>query len=74
MKKIAHTLDFKDQKIYAGTDTHKLSWKVTILTESISHKTFSQPPEPEVLYNYLKRNFPGATYYSAYEVTKKKKL
>lgn len=69
MKKKEQTLDFRDLKIYVGIDTHKLSWKVTILTESISHKTFSQPPDPEILYNYLIRNFPGAIYYSAYEAS-----
>jgi transposase len=30
-------------------------------------KTFTQPPEPKVLYEYLKKNFPGGTYHSAYE-------
>ncbi len=31
------------------------------------HKTFSQPPNPETLYQYLVKNFPGGTYHSAYE-------
>jgi transposase len=62
-------LDFSGQNIYIGLDTHKNSWKVTILTDTISHKTFSQNPDPEVLCNYLVRNFPGATYYSAYEAS-----
>jgi len=62
-------LDFSGQNIYVGLDTHKNSWKVTILTDTISHKTFSQDPVPEVLHNYLERNFPGATYYSAYEAS-----
>jgi len=30
-------------------------------------KTFSQDPRPEILYQYLKRNFPGGIYHSAYE-------
>lgn len=60
-------IDFKDQKIYIGFDVHLKSWRVTILTEKLSHKTFSQPPKPEVLSNYLLKNFPGGTYYSAYE-------
>jgi transposase len=30
-------------------------------------KTFSQDPKPEILYQYLKRNFPGGIYHSAYE-------
>ena len=69
MKTQQTTIDFKGHNIYIGLDTHKISWKVTILTDTISHKTFTQPPEPEVLFNYLKRNFPGANYFSAYEAS-----
>lgn len=60
-------LDFSGQNIYAGFDVHLKSWKVTIMTEKLLHKTFSQDPKPEVLYEYLKKNFPGGTYHSAYE-------
>ena len=37
------------------------------MTEHLEHKQFTQPPEAEVLKNYLSRNFPGGTYYSVYE-------
>jgi len=37
------------------------------LTQQFEHKTFSQPPDPSVLTNYLERNFPGATYHAVYE-------
>lgn len=60
-------LSFKGQNIYVGIDVHLKSWTVTILTENTSHKRFTQPPKAEVLANYLKRTFPDATYYSAYE-------
>jgi len=40
---------------------------VTIMTEKLTHKTFSQSPKPELLYNYLSKNFPGGIYHSAYE-------
>ena len=29
------------------------------MTEKLNHKTFSQPPKPEILYQYLAKNFPG---------------
>jgi transposase len=61
------TINFRGQNIYVGFDVHKKDWKVTIMADSIVHKSFTQPPEPECLVNYLKLNFPGATYYSAYE-------
>lgn len=60
-------LDFSDQNIYVGMDTHRKQITVTIRGEHISHKTFSQPPNPDILVRYLKKNFPGANYYAAYE-------
>jgi transposase len=60
-------IDFTGQNIYVGFDAHLKSWKVTVMAENMIYKTFTQPPNPEGLYNYLKRNFPGGDYYSAYE-------
>lgn len=60
-------LDFKGQNIFVGIDVHKQSWAVTILTEDLLHKTFTQPASAETLKNYLESNFPGATYNSVYE-------
>ena len=62
-------LNFTGQNIYVGMDTHKNSWKVSIVYNELLIKTFVQPPEPDVLYNYLKRNYPGATYHTAYEAS-----
>jgi len=60
-------LDFKGQNIFVGIDVHLKSWTVTILTEKLMHKTFTQPCNTEILCNYLKRNFPGGDYNSVYE-------
>jgi transposase len=60
-------LDFNGQNIYVGFDVHLKSWTVTILTDRLYHKTFNQPPQPKVLYEYLSKNFPGAQYHTAYE-------
>lgn len=59
--------DFNGQPIYVGLDVHLKSWKVTVMTEKLTIKTFSQDPRPELLHQYLVRNFPDGTYYSAYE-------
>jgi transposase len=48
-------------------DVHKKSWSVSIHTEHFEHKTFTQSPEVEILVNYLRRTFPGATYHCVYE-------
>jgi transposase len=58
---------FHGQSIYVGIDVHLKSWKVTVMAGEIHYKTFSSPPESERLVNYLKTNFPGGDYYSAYE-------
>lgn len=60
-------LNFEGQNIYIGIDVHLKSWTVSIFTETIQHKRFTQPPSVETLVNYLQKNFPGANYYSAYE-------
>lgn len=67
MKTQSNKLDFSGQNIYVGFDVHLKSWTVTIMTEKLTHKTFSQPPKPEVLHQYLSKNFPGGIYHSAYE-------
>jgi len=60
-------LDFTGQNIYAGIDVHKSSWQVSIMSEDLYHKTFNQPPDPEVLHSYLCKNFPKGNYFSVYE-------
>jgi len=67
MQTQSNKIDFNGQNIYVGFDVHLKDWKVTIMTERLTHKTFTQPPKPEVLYHYLTKTFPGGTYHSAYE-------
>lgn len=69
MQLTRNKINFKGQNIYVGIDSHLKSWKVTIMTEALLHKTFSQDPEPGILVNYLRKTFPGANYYSAYEAS-----
>lgn len=67
MQTQSNKIDFNGQNIYAGIDVHLKDWKVTIMTEKLTHKTFSQPPKPEALHHYLTKTFPGGTYHTAYE-------
>jgi transposase len=69
METQVNKLDFTGQNIYVGMDTHKKSWKVSIVHDDVILKTFVQDPEPDLLYNYLIRNYPGASYHSAYEAS-----
>jgi transposase len=60
-------LDFSGQNFYCGIDVHKKTWAVTIETEDIVLKTFTQDSDPESLIKYLRRNYPGGTYIAGYE-------
>lgn len=60
-------LDFTGEKIFCGIDVHKNAWKVCIRNQHVEYKTFLQPPSVKILVNYLRKNFPSANYYVAYE-------
>jgi transposase len=64
---VTKKIDFKDKELFIGLDVHKKSWSVTIVVDGIEHRTFTQPPDPLALNNYLQRMFPGGDYNSAYE-------
>ena len=59
--------DFSGQDIYFGMDVGLKGWKVAIMTRSLEHRVFTQPPDVDVLVNYLRRNFPGGRYHGVYE-------
>ncbi len=60
-------LNFNNQNFFIGLDVHKKNWRVTIRTLDMELKTFSMNPDPLELYKYMNKNYPGGTYYSAYE-------
>ncbi len=60
-------IDFRGQSIYIGIDVHKKSWQVSIYTKDFEHKTFSSPPQTEAVISYLRRTFPGGSYFCVYE-------
>jgi transposase len=60
-------LNYEGQNIFVGLDVHLKSWNTSIFTDSLHHKTFNGPPNPEALLDYLTCNFPNGNYFSAYE-------
>jgi hypothetical protein len=60
MKTESTKIDFSGQNVYTGIDVHLKSWKVTIMVNDREHKTYSQDPSAELLWNHLRKNFPGA--------------
>ena len=64
---LQNSIDFNGQNFFVGLDVHKKSWAVTIRSKGIQVAHFTQPPGAEALARYLKKNFPGGSYHSAYE-------
>ncbi len=58
---------FSGQSIYVGIDAHLKSWKLTVMSEHLTLKSFSAPPDCNKLGGYLRSHYPGAIFYSAYE-------
>ena len=63
----SNKLNFKGQNIFIGMDVHKKDWKVSIRSEELTYKTFTQKPSPKEIVSHLHRSFPDVTYYSAYK-------
>jgi len=57
-------------KLYIGIDVHKRQWSVSIFTDNLHHKTYSQSPSPEVLKLYLDKHFKDYEIHCAYEACK----
>ena len=60
-------MDFSGITINSGIDVHLNQWNVSVYIENQHFKTFQQDSNAEILSNYLRKNFPGGTYRSAYE-------
>jgi transposase len=58
---------FENQDFWIGLDVAKHSWKVTIRSLGLELKTMVTPPDPQVLHDYLVRNYPGGRYHTVYE-------
>ncbi len=61
------TLSFSGQDIYCGLDVHKKDWSVCIRDDERELRSFSQPPQPGVLTDFLRRNYPLASFHVVYE-------
>jgi transposase len=62
--------NFEGQTIYVGMDVHKESWNLGIHLNDIFIRNVHQKPNPQMMVDYLHKNFPGAIYKSAYEAGK----
>src|ERR1051326_6887977 len=61
------TLSFEGETICIGLDVHKTNWKVNSRMSNVELPAFCQDPNPQVLSNYFKKNYPGAKLKVVYE-------
>lgn len=54
-------------KLYVGIDIHKRSWKIHCSTDLFAGKSFTMPPVPEQLFQYVNKHFQGYEVSTAYE-------
>lgn len=59
--------DFTGQRIYVGLDVHFKSWSVSIYSQELELKTFTQPADIDLLVRHLNNNYPNAVFEVAYE-------
>ena len=45
-------LDSTGENIYVGIDVHLRNWRITLMTDELILRTYSQPPEPEKFVSY----------------------
>lgn len=64
------TANFAGQTIYVGMDVHKDSWNLGIHLNDMFLKNVHQKPNPTIMADYLKKNYPNAHYKAAYEAGK----
>ncbi|WP_378187506.1 IS110 family transposase [Aquimarina sp. W85] len=54
-------------KLYIGIDIHKRSWRIHCATDLFSGKSFTMPPNPEILKAYVYKHFKNYEVSTAYE-------
>ena len=65
----ATSKDFSGQMLFVGIDTHVSHWSICVHSDSreLTKYRLSPDPQPEKLYRYLHRRFPGADFSCVYE-------
>lgn len=54
-------------KLFIGIDIHKRSWKIHCSTDLFAGKSFTMPPDPNKLLEYVQKHFPDHLVSTAYE-------
>lgn len=57
----------KGKNFYCGIDIHKKTWAITVETDELCLRTFTQPADKRALVRFLEKNYPGAKIIAGYE-------
>lgn len=61
--------DFTGENIYVGIDAHLKSWKVTLMSDELELRNFTQEPDSTKLANFLHKHYSGANFSCVYEAS-----
>ncbi len=67
MKKTSEKLSYEGKKVFVGIDVHKRSYSVVAVVEGVIVKKWRTVASPDKLAEQLRRYFPEASIYTAYE-------
>ncbi len=67
MNKASGKIAYEGKKVFVGIDVHKRTYSVVAVVEGVIAKKWRTVASPEKLAEQLKRYFPGALIYTAYE-------
>lgn len=59
--------DFSGETLFIGIDSHLKSWNITIMSQEMELRNFTQEPDGKKLSSFLRRYYPGANYQCVYE-------
>ena len=65
--KLSKPLSYSNKKVFIGIDVHRHRYSVTCICEGDQVKSFSQKADDFILVETLRKTFPGAELFSAYE-------
>ncbi|MEM8809836.1 MAG: IS110 family transposase, partial [Cyanobacteria bacterium P01_G01_bin.38] len=67
MRKLSKVESYKDKKVFIGIDVHKRTYSVVSSIDGTVIKKWTTLASPEKLVVQLKKFYPQATLYTAYE-------
>src|ERR1043165_4207506 len=65
---IMNTQTTATPKLFIGIDIHKKQWSVHLRTDICEHRSFTMPPSPDTLFQYIQKHFSAHQVAVAFEI------